>query len=65
MNTENLTKALHSSEFIANDLREAYTDAVKSGNQFAQIVLLKLVGDAVELNRRIAAAHEAAMAAKS
>lgn len=62
MNTENLTKALDSSLFAADELREAYTDAVKSGNQFAQIVLLKLVGDAVELNRKIAAAHEAATA---
>ena len=61
MKTENLTKALHSSEFAANELREAYTDAVKSGNQFAQIVLLKLVGDAVDMNRKIAAAHGAAL----
>ena len=61
MNTENITKALHSSEFIADDLREAYTDAVKANNQFAQIVLLKLIGDAVELNRKIGEAHEAAL----
>jgi hypothetical protein len=60
MNTENLTKALHSIGFLSEELRAAYASAVVAGDEFAQIVLLKLVGDAVELNRRIAVAHEAA-----
>ena len=64
MKTENLTKAMHSSEFLSAELRAAHTDAVNSGNQFAEIVLFDLIEASVELERKLNRAMEAADAMK-
>jgi hypothetical protein len=41
-------------------LREAHTDAINDGNEFAEIVLLQLIGDSRELPLRVERAIKAA-----
>ena len=64
MKTENLTKAFDSFGFFLGELRDAHTDAVNSGDQFAEIVLLQMLEDAVKMNRRLDAIKSAVYTAK-
>lgn len=63
MKTENVTKANHSAQFLVRDIVAAHKDAVESGNQFAEIILLDLIEAAAKLEqklKRLAAAAEEA-----
>ena len=62
MKTENLTKASHEADYLLSDLRHAHSDAVRSGNRFAEILLLNLIKDAAALDLRIKQVREAAEA---
>ena len=62
MKTENLEKASHEVDYLLSDLRYAHSDAVRSGNRFAEILLLNLIKDAVALDLRIKQVREAAEA---
>jgi len=53
MKTENLTKAYHSAQFMAREIREAHTDAVNSENQFAEIALFDLIEASVKLEQKL------------
>ena len=60
MKTENLMKACDSFDFFFSELREAHTDAVNSGNQFAEIAVFSLIEQAAKLNNQLARLKEAA-----
>jgi len=62
MKTENLTKALHSAQFLSIEIREAHTDAVNSGNQFAEIALFDLIEPAMQLEQKLKRLLDAALA---
>ena len=62
MKTENLTKASDSFDFFFSELREAHTDAVNSGNQFAEIALFSLIESAAKMQTKLARVKEAATA---
>jgi hypothetical protein len=53
MKTENLTKAYHSAQFLAREIREAHMDAVNSGDQFAEIAIFDLIEPSVKLEQKI------------
>lgn len=53
MKTENIEKAHQTSEVLRNDLRKAFGDAIDSGNQFAEIVILDVLKKATELESKI------------
>jgi hypothetical protein len=53
MNTENLTKAFESAQFLAREIREAHTDAVNSDNQFAEIAIFDLIETSVKLEQSL------------
>lgn len=53
MKTENLTKALHSAQFLAREIREAHTDAVNSENQFSEIAIFNLIEASVKLEQQL------------
>jgi hypothetical protein len=59
MMTENLTKALHSLTFACDELKRAHSDSVGK-NDFAEIVILRLLGKAHELKQDIDRATQAA-----
>jgi len=60
MKTENLMKACDSFDRFLSELRQAHTDAVNSGNQFAEIAVLSLIEQAAKLNNQLARIKEAA-----
>ncbi len=60
MKTENLTIAAHSVGFLVSDLRKAHSDAIASGNRFAEIAILAVLGEAVALKDKITALVDAA-----
>lgn len=60
MKTENLTKAHHSAQFLAREIREAHADAVDSGNHFAAIALFDLIEEAAKLEQKIKRLTDAA-----
>ena len=60
MKTENLTKAYHSAQFLAHEIREAHTDAVNSENQFAEIALFGLIEETVNLEQKLKRLTDAA-----
>jgi hypothetical protein len=61
MKTENLTKAVQTFSMFESELREAHTDAIHSGNEFAEIVLYDMIERAAELRLHL---RRAAVAAK-
>ena len=64
MKTENLTKAYHSLDFFMEELREAHTDAVTSGNRF-EAALFSLIEEAVKLQTKLSGIREAATQANA
>lgn len=60
MKTENLTKAAHAAELLAQDLHAAYNDANAASDAFACIVLLELLTQARVLQTKIDQAKTAA-----
>jgi hypothetical protein len=61
MKTENLMKACDSFAFFFSELREAHTDAVHSGNDFAEIALFSLIEDAAKMQTKLERVKDAAM----
>lgn len=61
MKTENLIKAAQTADLLSQDLHASFSDAVASGNDFAGIVLLDLLGQARELATKINNARDAAL----
>jgi hypothetical protein len=53
MKTENLTKAYHSAQFLAGEIRQAHTDAIYSGNAFAEVLLYELTEQAVKIEQKL------------
>ncbi len=64
MKTENLTKASHSLDFFMEELREAHTDAVTSGNRF-EPVLFGLMEEALRLQVKLETIKAAATRANT
>jgi hypothetical protein len=62
MKSINLAKAEQASELAVAALRAAHTDAIQSGNQFAEIVTLNLLNQAADLQVKLAQAKAAALA---
>jgi hypothetical protein len=62
MKTENLSKACHSLDFFMEELREAHTDAVTSGNRF-EAALFDLMEEALKLQTKLTVIREAAVQA--
>jgi len=60
LKTENLTLASRSAEMLCRNIRAAHTDAVNSGNDFAEIVLYGLIEEAQKLEQKISRAAAAA-----
>lgn len=60
MKTENITKAKQSMAFCCDEIREAFGDAVVSGDDFAIIVLDDLIMKSTDLSIRLNRAAEAA-----
>ena len=60
MKTENLMKAADSFDFYFSELREAHTDAVHSGNEFAEIALFSLIEDAAKMQTKLSRIKDAA-----
>lgn len=59
---EILDRSLQSMNCAAADIQSAHSSAIKQGDQFAQIILLELLGDARKLSQRLAQALDAANA---
>jgi hypothetical protein len=64
MKTENLTKAYHSLDFFMEELREAHTDAVTSGNRF-EAALFDLMEEALKLQTKLTGIRKAAIQANA
>jgi len=64
MKTENLTKASHSLDFFMEELREAHTDAVTSGNRF-EAALFDLMEEALRLQVKLETIKAAATRANA
>ena len=65
MKIENLMKACDSFEVFQGELRKAHSDAVNSGDQFAEIAIFSLIELASELRPRLARVKDAAIETKS
>jgi hypothetical protein len=50
---ENLTKAYHSAQFLAREIREAHADAVNSGNHDAEIALFDMIESTMKLEEKL------------
>lgn len=59
---EILDRSLQSMNCAAADIQSAHSSAISQGDQFAQIILLELLGDARKLSQRLAQALDAANA---
>ena len=57
-----LSNALLHARIACDDLQSAHSSAISQGDQFAQIILLELLGDARKLSQRLAQALGAANA---
>jgi hypothetical protein len=51
--SENFTKALHSSQFLAEELREAYLSASKNDNPLMCLLLEPIMAKAVNINQEL------------
>jgi len=60
--TKHLSKTLLHTHVACDDLMLAHSDAIKQGDQFAEIVLSDLLESARKLEQRIARALDAAQA---
>ena len=60
MKTENLDNASATTTFLAEELREAHSDAINAGDEFAEIVSSNLVERAAALEWDVRRALEAA-----
>ena len=59
---KHLSNALLHARIACDDLQSAHSSAIREGDQFAEIVLLELLGDARKLSQRLAQALDAANA---
>lgn len=57
-------KACDSFDFYFAELREAHTDAVHSGNDFAEIALFSLIEQAAKMHAKLARVKDAASRTK-
>lgn len=57
---EQLLQAVHSVGFAADHLKDAHRQMCNNGNQFGEIVVLELLGEAVKLQQKIDRALAAA-----
>ena len=62
---EHLMKAAHDATFALNALRDAHTEAINTGNHFAELVIFNQIQRAAELQNALSTLSEVATRSKA